>query len=91
MCGVYARGLVVNVAARESGDGSSLHREKGETLMIPNEVYKSPTTYPRAINLTRVSQGPHWSNNALCRQYKVSIIRVHFAWDGRLKKTRLAA
>ena len=29
------------------GSETDIHREKGETLMTPNEVYKRRTTYPR--------------------------------------------
>jgi len=55
-----------------------LHREKGETLMMRNEGYKPPITYPRVVNLTRGSRGQCWLDNALFRRYIVNRVQIHF-------------
>ena len=34
-----------------------VHQEKGETLMIPNEVYKPSISFPRVANLMGGSRG----------------------------------
>ena len=34
-----------------------LHREKGETLMIPNEVHKPSISFPRVASLMGGSRG----------------------------------
>ena len=52
---------------------------KGEILMTRSEVYKPPVTYPRVVNLTGVSQGPHWLNDALFMQYILNRAHVYFA------------
>ena len=41
------RELSLKICVERGYSGIQLHREKGETLMTPNEVYKRRTTYPR--------------------------------------------